>query len=101
TRFRRVDNEHAVETFCDVTGERQRVTVIQVEPERACLELVRELLSDVDQSAADVLADSGGPVHRGGVDPVEVDGVGMGAGVDKVDAKEVALTGSQGRPGDG
>src|SRR6185295_14012161 len=58
TPLRRVDDEHAIETLCDVAGERQRVAVIQVQPERAGLELVRELLSDVDQSAADVLADS-------------------------------------------
>src|SRR6185312_14340703 len=96
TPLRRVDDEHAIETLCDVAGERQRVAVIQVQPERAGLELVRELLSDVDQSAADVLADSGRPVHRGGVDPVEVDGMGMGAGVDEVDAKKVALMGTQG-----
>src|SRR6266511_4401844 len=91
TPVARVDDERPVETLRDVGCQRRRVTVVEVEPERARLELVRELLADVDQPAADLLADPRSSVHDVGVDPVEVDRVRVRAGVDEVDPQVVSL----------
>ena len=59
--------------MCPASGEAWQW--YEVQPERPCVELVRELLADVDQAAADVFADPWRAVHHGGVDPVEVDRV--------------------------
>ncbi len=65
--------------------------MVKVEPERARVELVGEILADVDEAAADLLADSGRSVHDVAVDPVEVDRVRVRARVDEVDPQEVSL----------
>ena len=98
--MRRVDDEHAVEALRDVPGERRRVTVIEVQPERLGVELVGELLADVDEAAADLLADPGRTVHHGRVDAVEVNRVRMRPRVCEVDPQQVPFAGPQRGPRD-
>src|SRR5439155_13635368 len=70
-------------------------TVVEVEPERTGIELVGEVLADVDQAAPDLLTDPRRSVHDGRMDPVEVDRVGMRAGVDEVDAESISFAGAE------
>jgi hypothetical protein len=99
TALRRVDDEGAVQALCDVSGEGRGVAVVEVQSERPCVELIGELLADIHEAAADVLSDPGSAVHHGGMDAVEVDRVGVSAGVDEVDPELIALPGSKRRPG--
>jgi hypothetical protein len=95
-----IDDEEAVEALGDVRGERARVAVVVVDPERGRVELVGEPLPRPDETAAAVLADARHPVHEGGVDAVEVDRVRMRGPVPEVDSEELALAAAQGRAGD-
>ncbi len=92
-RLLRVDDERAVEALVDVLLQRRRVAVVELHPGRPRLELVGELAAGRD--------DLEDPVHVSGVDPVEVDRVRMRAGVQELDAEEVALGRADNRPGDG
>src|SRR6266511_4501725 len=76
------------------------MTVVQVQAEGAGVELVRELLTHLDQPAADLLTDAGGAVHCRRMDSVTVNGVRMRAGVDEVDAQQIAFACAQGWTGD-
>ena len=96
-RLARIDDEGAVEAFRDVPGQRGSMAVVEVQAERARLELVGEVLADLNQPAADVLADPGRSVHGGRMDAVEVDRVRMRARVDEVNAQQVAFACAQRR----
>jgi hypothetical protein len=78
-----------------VLGERQRVAVVEVQPERSSLELIGELLADPDQAGAD----AGRSIDERGVDAVKVDRVRMRARVDEADLQQVAFARAQRRPG--
>jgi hypothetical protein len=73
----------------DVLLERRGVAVVEMHAVRARRELVRETRVGVDG-----LEDA---VHACGMDPVEVDGVGVRARVAKVDAEDVVLGGADDR----
>src|SRR5919109_3325855 len=75
------------------------MAVVQVQAEWSRFELVREVLADRDQSAADLLAYAWRTVHDGGVDAVEVNCVRMRPRIDEVDPQQVAFTRAQRRAG--
>ena len=67
--------------------------MIEVDAERFGGELVGVRVADLDIAAAD----PGHAVVVGAVDAVEVHRVRVAAGIDEVDAEEIALVGAQGR----
>jgi hypothetical protein len=67
------------------------MTVVELKPERPRVELVPELLTDVGEPGAALLADPGHAVHQRGMDAVEVNRVRMRPGVHEVDPQEIAL----------
>src|SRR5688572_17316156 len=78
-----VDDEGPVESLVDVTLDRDGVAVIELQPERLGVELVGEAAARRDHLE--------GAIHPRGVDPVEVNGVGVTPLVPEVDADPVSL----------
>ncbi len=90
-RLGRVDDERAVQAFVDVLLQRGRVAVVELHPVRTGGKLVREGLPRLDH-----LEDA---VHVRGVDPVEVDRVGMRPAVEEVHQQHVVLGRADDGPG--
>ncbi len=87
-----VDDEGSVETAVDVGGERERVAVVEVKPERGGVELVGEARAGLDEPPGST---TGNAVHVGGMDAVEMHRVGVAGGVGEPDAQAVALGGAE------
>src|SRR5215207_5729822 len=87
TAFRGIYDEGAVEAFFDVLPERRCVAVVEMQPGRFGVELVNEFLPRPYEFE--------NPVHVGGVEAVEVDGVGMRTVVLEADAQPLPLRSPQ------
>ncbi len=74
------------------------MAVVEVEPERLGIELIREARAGGDRAAAALLPDPGHPVHERRVDAVEVDRVRVLGAVDEPDPQRLALVAAQRRP---
>ncbi len=91
-----VDDEGPVEPLVDVSLQGDRVAVVEVAAEGEGVELVDGGVARLDHPGAH----PGHPVHRGGVDPVEVDRVRVGPAVGEVDTDPVPFIAADRRPGD-
>ena len=80
----------------DVPGERDGVAMIEMAAKRQRVKLIDGRTARLDHPRAHTR----NAIHGSRMDAMEVDRVGMGAGVDKLDADPVALYPPQGRPGD-
>ena len=91
----RVDHERAVEALGDVLGQRGRVAVVEVQPERRGVELVDGRVARLDVAGAD----PGHAVHHVAVDAVEVHRVRVAGAVREAHPQPLALAGAQGGAG--
>ena len=89
----RVDDERTVQPLVQVPLQGRGVAVVEVDAERFGGELVGVRVADLDIAATD----SGHTIVVGAVDAVEVHRVRVAAGIDEVDAEEIALVGPQRR----
>src|SRR5690554_2110652 len=91
----RIDDEGAVKSFGNMTGQRGRVAVIQMYSERLSVELIGKALPRPDHSRS-----PGDAIHCGRVHAVKMQRMRVGAAVVKVDANQVAFGAADRRPGD-
>jgi hypothetical protein len=89
-RFR-VDDERPVQALVNVPLDGNGVAVIQMQPERLGVELIHEALAPAYRLE--------GPVHARGVDPMEMDAVGVAPLIDEPHPNPVALGAANGGPG--
>ena len=92
----RIDDERAVQSLGDMLGQRSRVAMVQVHPERLGVELINVLLAGRDDTRAHVEH----AIDQPGVHPVEVDAMGMIALIAKRDSHAVPFAHPDGRAGD-